>query len=247
MSGYGSLSDDYYFNTNLNTEIDLPQQRETLLHFFEQIQKKYPSMRNFYNREPGEFVLEEGKDRGDYRWASIEKRRISSGYVNPPDIDDAIEQHTAVFEHAPYALSVSGLDCESLNAMFGFDFTYRGNHNQLLSEALGMSPAFEPLAEMPGASLVCNEPAIQIALDEDCRVQCRVSIETRTTAYHIRTNEYPPEQISVYITARRYGSLDPGEKFVDAISRLTTICRQIVDDYLVESVLRPLQQTIALK
>ena len=35
----------------------------------------------------------------------------------------------------PFSLSVSPLDCESLNIMFGFDFTYRGNHNQLLVEA----------------------------------------------------------------------------------------------------------------
>ena len=64
MSRYSSLSDDYYVNMNLNTEMDLPQSRETVLHFFEQVQKHYPSMRNFYSRDRGEFVLEEDKDRG---------------------------------------------------------------------------------------------------------------------------------------------------------------------------------------
>ena len=38
---YQSFSDDYYINLNLNTEMDLPQSRETVLHYFEQIQKKY--------------------------------------------------------------------------------------------------------------------------------------------------------------------------------------------------------------
>jgi hypothetical protein len=38
MNHYASLSDDYYLNVNLNTEMDLPQNRETVLHFFEQIQ-----------------------------------------------------------------------------------------------------------------------------------------------------------------------------------------------------------------
>jgi len=35
MSHYASLSDDYYINLNLNTEMDLPQSRETILHYFE--------------------------------------------------------------------------------------------------------------------------------------------------------------------------------------------------------------------
>ena len=50
----------------------------------------------------------------------------------------------------PYALSISPLDCESLNVMYGFDFTYRGNHNQLLVDALGVQPAFEKIDGDPG-------------------------------------------------------------------------------------------------
>ena len=191
---------------HLNTEMELPQSRETVLHFFEQVQKHYPSMRNFYSRERGEFVLEEDKDRGSHRWATVEQRRVCSGYVNPASVDDAMEQHKMVLELAPFTLSVSPLDCESLNVMFGFDYTYRGNHNQLLVEALGVVPAFERMLEIPGATVICNEPVLQLALDSDCRIQCRLSVETRTTAYHVRTAEYPEEQLSVYLTARRYGS-----------------------------------------
>ena len=40
-------------------------------------------------------------------------------------------------------------------------------------------------------------------------MQCRLSIETRTNAYQVRTGEFPEEQLSVYVTARRYGSLPP--------------------------------------
>ena len=247
MTRYSSLSDDYYVNLNLNTEMELPQSRETVLHFFEQIQKHYPTMRNFYARERGEFVLEEEKDRGNYRWTAVENRRICSGYVNPESIEDALLQHERVLDLVPYSLSISPLDCESLNVMFGFDYTYRGNHNELLAEALGVVPAFEKLAEFEGATLICNEPTIQFALDEACRVQCRLSVETRTSAYHVRTREYPEEQLSVYLTARRYGSLDPGETYVSALTRLSEICRQLVDDYVVENVLHPLQQTIAIK
>jgi hypothetical protein len=246
MGRYHSYSDDYYVNMNLNTEMDLPQTREAVLHYFEQVKKHYPTMRNFYTRERGEFVLEEDKDRGDYRWTSIEPRRICSGYVNPPSVEEALQQHAIVLDTAPYALSVSPLDCESLNVMFGFDFTFRGNHNQLLVNALGVLPAFEKMTEIPGAIVLAAEPSIQFALDEECRTQCRLSIESRTSAYHVRTKEYPEEQLSVYFTARRYGSLDNGETFVSAMNRLAEICREIVDGYVVENVLRPLQQTIAI-
>ncbi|MDX1948155.1 MAG: hypothetical protein SFU86_22385 [Pirellulaceae bacterium] len=246
MGRYQSYTDDYYVNLNLNTEMELPQSRDTVLHFFEQLKKSYPAMRNFYSRERGEFVLEEDKDRGDYRWASIEGRRVCSGYVNPPSVEEALKQHAQVLDLAPYALSISPLDCESLNVMYGFDYNYRGNHNQLLVDALGVVPAFEKMTGIPGATILANEPSIQFALDEDCRIQCRLSIETRTSAYHVRTKEFPEEQISVYFTARRYGSLDGSETYVSAMNKLAELCQEIVDNYVVENVLRPLQQAIAI-
>lgn len=247
MSGYGALSDDFYINMHLNTEMDLPQNRETVLHFFEQIQKSYPAMHNFYSRERGELVLEEDKESGAYRWATVELRRVCSGQVNPTSVDTAFKQHERVLDIVPYALTISPLDCESLNVMFGFDFTYRGNQNQLLIEALGVIPAFEPLANIPGTSVISSEPTLQFALDDDCRVQCRLSIETRTTAYHVRMGEYPEEQLSVYLTARRYGSLDANETYTVAMRRLASACRHLVDNYLADNVLRPLQEAIAAK
>ena len=136
MARYDAYSDDFYVNINLNTEMEVASNREAVLHYFEQVRKRFPSMRNFYGRERGEYVMEEDKESGAYRWTSLEPRRLCSGYVNPPSVDLAVEQHTAVLEVAPYALSISPLDCESFNFMMGFDYTYRGNHNQLLAEAL---------------------------------------------------------------------------------------------------------------
>jgi hypothetical protein len=247
MCHYDTLSDDHYINMNLNTEMDLPQTRESVLHFFEQLQKTHPRMRNFYSRERGEYVLEEEKDRGSYRWATVELRRVCSGQVNPTSIDEALELHARVLDIIPYALTVTPLDCESLNVMFGFDFTYRGNHNQLLADALGVVPAFERLAEIPGSSIVGHEPSLQLALDDECRVQCRLSFEARTSAYHVRTGEYPEEQLSVYLTARRYGGLDPGETYIEVMHRLAGVCRRLIDDCVAEQILRPLQEAIAIK
>ena len=115
MNRYGSLSDDFYVNMNLSTEMELPAGRETVLHFFERVQKTFPSMRNFYSRDRGDFILKEDKDGGNYRWSTIEPRRVCSENVNPPAIEDAMRQHELVLDLAPYMLSVSPLDCEALD------------------------------------------------------------------------------------------------------------------------------------
>jgi hypothetical protein len=247
MNRYSGLCDDFYINVNLSTEMELPTNRETILHFFERVQKTYPSMRNFCVRERGDFVLEEDKDQGAYRWCSIESRRVCSGQVNPESVDAAMNQHKLVLELAPYHLSVSPLDCEALDLMFGFDFTYRGNHNQLVAEALGLSPAMERFADTPGAIVLGDEPSLTLALDEECRLQFRIHVETRTSAYHIRTGEFPDEQLSVYATARHYGSLPPDSSYLDTLARLTRVCNDMIDKHVVDQVLRPLARTIAMK
>jgi hypothetical protein len=247
MNRYSSLCDDFYVNMNLGTEMELPANRETVLHFFERMQKTYPTMRNFYCRERGDFVLEEDKDKGAYRWCTIESRRVCSGQINPETIEGAMEQHRLVLELAPYMLSVSPLDCEALDLLYGFDFTYRGNHNQLVTEALGVSPAMERMVDIPGSTVISHEPSLTIALDEDCRVQFRLSVETRTNAYQVRTGDFPEEQLSVYVTARQYGSLDPDKTFVETLERLGEVCHEMIENHVIENILDPLARTISLK
>ncbi len=247
MNPYSSLCDDFYVNMNLGTEMELPTNRETVLHFFERIQKTYPTMRNFYCRDRGDFILEEDKDQGSYRWCTIEPRRVCSGQVNPDNVIDALDQHKLVLELAPYTLSVSPLDCEALDLLYGFDFTYRGNHNQLLVEALGVNPSMERIAEIPGATIISHEPMITVALDAECRLQFRLSVETRTNAYQVRTGDFPEEQLSVYVTARQYGSLGPDHTYAETMDRLNEVCIEMLESHVIEHVLRPLARTIALK
>ena len=247
MTPYASLADDFYVNMNLATEMELPGQRETILHFFECLQKKYPTMRKFYCRDKRDFVLEEDKDQGRYRWAAVEAKRLCSGQVNPPSLESALDQHRLVLELAPALLSVSPLDCEALDLLFGFDFAFRGNHNALLAEALGVGPALDRVAEVPGCRVINYEPSLTVALDEDCRVQVRVSTETRTNAFQVRTGEFTEEQLSVYVTARQYGSLDPHAGYVEAIERLFRVGLEVVDNCVVHQILKPLARAISMK
>ena len=247
MTQYASLADDFYVNMNLATEMELPGQRDTILHFFERLQRRYPSMRKFYCRDKRDFVLEEDKDQGRYRWAAVETKRLCSGQVNPSSLEAVLEQHRLVLDLAPALLSISPLDCEALDVLFGFDFAYRGNHNALLAEALGVGPALDRVAELPGGRVINYEPSLTISVDEDCRVQVRVSTETRTNAFQVRTGAFTEEPLSVYVTARQYGSLDPDVSYVQAMERLAGLAREVVDACVVEQILRPLARAISLK
>jgi hypothetical protein len=131
--------------------------------------------------------------------------------------------------------------------LFGFDFAFRGNHNALLAEALGVGPAFDRFGEIPGGRVINFEPSLTLALDEDCRTQVRVSTETRTNAFQVRTGEFSEEQLSVYVTARQYGSLDASVTYVEVMDRLAKLAREVVDGYVVDQILRPLARTISLK
>ncbi len=103
----------------------------------------------------------------------------------------ALDQHRLVLDIVPYMLTISPLDCEALDLLFGFDYTCRGNHNQVVAEALGVSPALERLLDIPGATVTGYEPSLTIALDEEFRLQCRVSIETRTNFFQVRGGGLP--------------------------------------------------------
>jgi hypothetical protein len=247
MIPYDSLADDFYINMNLSTEMQLPAGRETILGFFERVQKTYPEMRNFYTRDNGDFVLEEDKDLGHQRWISLEPRRICSGHINPDHPDRAFEQHALVLELVPYMLSVSPLDCEALDFMVGFDFSYRGNHDALVAEALGAGTAMEGLLEIPGSQILNFEPSVTISLDESCRRQARLMIETRTNAYQVRRGEFPEEQISVYFTVRQYGSLSSNTSYESTLQQLRQQCEQLLERYVIDQVLKPLQQAISTK
>ena len=114
---------------------------------------------------------------------------------------------------APFHLDFNPLDCEALDVLFAFDFMFSGNHDEVVAEALGLNTTLESLLQMPGSRVINYEPSLMLALDEACRLQCRLSIETRTNAYQIRTGQFPEAPISVYFTVRQYWGRQPFKDF----------------------------------
>ena len=245
MSPYDNLADDFYVNLHLNTELELPTGRDTVLHFFEQMKKAFPDMRNFYQRDAGDLVLEGDKEAGHYRWLAIETKRLGSGYVNPDRVEEAYRQHEMVLEAAPHLLTISTLHCEALDVMYGFDLAYQGNHDEVVVEALGLGQGLEGLLDVPGNRVLNFEPSITVALEENCRLQCRLTIETRTNAFHVRTGEFPDEQISVYFTVRQYWGTGPDRTFLDSFRRQCALGEEMLQEKVIPRVIRPLAAAIA--
>lgn len=246
MESYSSLCDDFGIYVYVNTKMELPSKRETVLHFFDSLQKTFPQMTDFECRETGEYVLEEDREVGSYRWVSLEPKRFCSGYVNPPSVESADAQHERVLEVAPFHLDFSPLDCEALDVLFAFDFVYSGNHDEVVAEALGLNN-LEGLLQVPGTRVLNFEPSLMIALEDTCRLQCRLNIETRTNAFQIRTGQFPEAPISVYFTVRQYWGRQAGKTFGESYRNQRKICQELVDAHIIPSVIRPLAETIANK
>ena len=131
--------------------------------------------------------------------------------------------------------------------MFSFDFLYSGNHDELVAEALGLNTTLEALLQMQGSKVLGYEPALMLALDDTCRLQCRLNIETRTNAYQIRTNQFPEAPITVFFTVRQYWARQSTKTFVEGYQSQRKLCLELVDQYLIPAVIKPLNQTIENK
>jgi len=245
---YSSLCDDFYLDMYVNTALDLPTQRDTILAFFERIQKQFPSMGCFYRREDNEYCLEEDRNGDSYRWVALEIDRLGSGVVNPAGFEDAYCQDRLVLELAPYMLGVSHLDIESLDVTFGMDFDYVGSHDEVIAEALFGPTAFNCLLDLPSARPIGFSPTVVTALSEDCRTQARISVESKTSVYGSRKQKHKSDEaISLSFTVRQYPS---GTETFDALKSFENQCRlaeELVAEKIVPNFVQPLTDVIAQK
>lgn len=246
-TSYGTLCDDFGVSTYLMGKVEMPTGRETVLHFFEAVQKAYPRMTEFEKRDNGEYTLEEDRDAGSYRWASLDARRLCAGFVNPPALEDADEHNEKVLAMAAYHLDLGSLQTEAVDVLYYFDFLYQGNHDEVVAEALAANTPLEGLAQLAGGRVLHYQPTLMMALDEGCQLQGRLSVETRTNAYQVRTGNFPESPISVYFTVRQFWGKQPFKTFVDSYRNQRRVLDELVTQYVVPNVIQPLQKVIGAK
>lgn len=247
MNSYASLCDDFGVSTYVHGKLDMPTGRETVLHFFEAVQKAFPKMTDFEKRADNDYLLEEERDSGSYRWTSLDSRRLCSGFVNPPTLEDADAHNERILEIAPYHLDLGGMQTESMDVLYYFDFTYQGNHDEVVAEALTSGTPLESLVQIPAARVLHFQPTMMLALDEGCQLQARLSIETRTSAYQVRTNNFPESPVTVYFTVRQFWGKQPFKTFVESYHNQRRILDELVSTYVVPQVINPLAKAISTK
>jgi hypothetical protein len=242
---YSSFCEDFYVNLRLGSQLSLPHQRETLLHFFERIQKEFPSMTRFRKSDNGEFNLEEDRSGQNYRWVCLDSRRLSAGHVNPPTVEDALHLHRLLLQLAPFHLGVSPVEIDYLELMFGFDLSFSGNHDEVIAESVLADSPLNCLTEESGARPVDFQPSVTVALSEDCRLQARIDIVTRTNSYQVRTGDYSDDAISVCLILRRYWGDRPRRAMDQLIVELATRAEQLCDRHVLPKIVRPISSAIA--
>jgi hypothetical protein len=242
---FSAFCDDFYVNMRLSTQLQLPHARDTVLHFFERVQKDYPALTRFRKHENGDLCIEENREQDTYRWVTLESRRLLSGHVNPASIEESLKIHQLLLELAPYNLGLSPVEIDYLDVLFGFDLSFRGNHDEVVAEGLLQHSPLACMLDEPGAKAVDIQPSVTVALSEDCRLQARVDVITRTNSYQVRTGDYSNDVISVYLILRRYWGDRPKEPMANLFRQMAERAESLCTSYILPRVLRPLSTAIA--
>lgn len=242
---YSSFCDDYYVNMRLGSQLPLPHSRDTVLHFFERVQKQYPHMTRFRKHDNGELNLEEDRQNHAYRWMSLEAKKLSSGHVNPSNLEEAMALHTFLLQLVPYDLGVSTVEIDYLDILFGFDMTFSGNHDEIIAESLLRDSPLTCLNDEEGAKAVDFQPTVTVALSDDCRLQARIDVVTRTNSYQVRTGDYSDDVISVYLILRRYWGDRPRESMENLLMEMAERADALCTRHVIPRVLRPISTAIA--
>jgi len=242
---FAAFCEDFYINMRLGSQMNLPHNRETLLHFFERVQKSFPRMTRFRKNDNGELNLEEDRSGDSYRWCSIEAKRLSSGHVNPASVEDSLALHTLMLEQAPYQLGISSVEIDYLDVLFGFDLAFSGNHDEVIAESLFADTPLTCLAEESGARAVDFQPTVTVALSEDCRLQARIDIVTRTNSYQVRTGDYSDDVISVYLILRRYWGDRPRDPMEKLLASMAERAEELCETHILPRVIKPISAAIS--
>jgi hypothetical protein len=243
---FSSVCDDFYVNMRLATQLSLPHNREVVLHFFERIQRQFPDMSRFRKYDSGDLSIEENRDNDSYRWVTLESRRLCAGHVNPESIEESLKLHSLLLQQVPYDLGFSAIEVDYLDILFGFDLSFRGNHDEIIAESLLRDSPLSCLMDESGAKAVDIQPSITVALTEDCRLQGRIDVVTRTNSYQVRTGDYSGNDvISVYLILRRYWGDRPKEPMEKLLAQMAERGEQLCLDHVIPKVLKPISAMIA--
>jgi len=165
--------------------------------------------------------------------------------VNPAGLDEALRLHSLVLDMAPHHLGISPLEIDYLDVLFGFDLAFGGNHDEIIAESLFPESPLTCLTEEAGAKAVDFQPTVTVALSDDCRMQARIDVVTRTNSYQVRTGDYSDDVISVYLIVRRYWGDRPKEPLDVMFAKMAEKAEELCTTHVAPKILKPISAAIA--
>lgn len=242
-TSYGALCDDFYINQKLSLKMDLPTDRETLLHLFDRVRKSMPGMDRL-RRYQAELALECTRRDAEYRWLALRRNSIRTGHVNPQGMTEGFELHRLILELAPYHLTISPLDVDYLELVLGFDLECKANHDDVVYEALFSSAPVSPLLRMKGARVVDVQPVFGASLTEKGDLQCFFDVKTRLKNRRGKASRFRDEPISILLTLRQYGPINEISELGPQLDMLSAKAQDIATRQLIPHLLTPIARQI---
>jgi len=242
-TSFGALCTDFYINSRLSLKMDLPYDRETVLHLFDRIRGEMPDMDRF-KRFEDELALESGRKDGAYRWTALRQQSIRCGHVNPDAMAEGYRISDLMMKLCPYFLSISALDIDALELLFGFDLECSANHHQIITEALLADTPFARLAGDASDRLLEAMPVMTVALEDKCRLQATFEVKGLTSPGQVRQQRFRAEPISVLMTVRRLGPVKKVDQLPERLEELRHHAEQLATERVVPELINPLSRAI---
>lgn len=241
-SSYRALCSDFYINSKLNVRMELPTNREPVLELFERTRRSYPAM-NAFRRYKDELALESAPNATPHRWVAIRNASVRAGVVNPTNADDMYSIHRDTMETSPYFLSISPLDIEYIELLYGFDLNATGNHDAIAANALLAGSPMAALVDAAGINILECQPTLGMKLADEDGFEVHFEIKTRSKGK--KPTEPNPEPISVYLTLRRFDPVTDLTELNTQLNDLIERGQNLVDEYALPNLLMPLREEIA--
>ena len=239
LEGTSALCTDVYVNQRMALTMDLPSRRETVLDLFDRVRKECPELTSL-RRYEGEYALESEGDPRRASWLSLRRTSVVSGMVNPVDLSDAYTLHRTILRTAPYFLSITPLDVECIDLVFGFDLDGPGNHDEAVFDTfLDQSPFAGLLRD--GDELCDVQPMLAFKLDGDPMTTAIVEIRTRQVPGTELRSRSP---VSVYLTVRRRGPFTELSQFEEIFGSLVGWAEGLAEDRVLPQIVAPLHSRL---
>ncbi|MCH2137695.1 MAG: hypothetical protein MK074_01420 [Phycisphaerales bacterium] len=241
LEGAGTLCSDVFVNQRLALTMDLPSRRETVLDLFDRMRKSCPGL-TALRRYDGEYALESEGDPRRASWVSLRRTSVRSGMVNPQDLSEPYDLHRSVLRTAPYYLSITPLDVECIDLVFGFDLAAHGNHDEAVFETfLDHSPLAGLVRD---GDVLCDvQPLMAFHIEGDPSTTAVIEVRTKQTP---GTDARSGAPVSVFLTVRRRGPFSSLDQFDEVFGSLAGWAERIAEDRVIPQVVAPLHQRLLL-